>query len=81
MTKKVKWRANRKELRPGWVQFIFRTWTRENVKETSAWCEENCKHHFTYHVYQYSVRGSDWGYCVWLIEDPTDAFGFKMRWV
>ena len=81
MTKKVKWVANRKERRPGWVQSVFRTWTREIVADVREWCEAHCKLAYSYHIYQYSVHGTDWGYCVWLIEDPNDAFEFKMRWV
>lgn len=81
MSKRVKWVANRKERRPGWTQFIFRKLTRDDVKEVIAWCDDHFKLAFSYHVYQYSVNGNDWGYCVWLIESPDDAFGFKMRWV
>lgn len=81
MSKKVKWVANRKFHRPDWTQFVFRKFTRDDVKEVCAWCEEQLEQRFSYHVYQYSVNGNDWGYCVFLLEKPTDAVGFKIRWV
>ncbi len=77
----VKWRANRKELRPGWKECVFRTWTREKQGEVRAWCEDQCRDDFSYHVYQYSQHGTDWGYVVWLLKDPNDAIGFKLRWL